>query len=345
MKILHVSNFVQKHNGRLYWNMAFKINNGLTRLGHNVLSFSDRDIARENFLKSSRLGSNDANKKLLLTCSNYKPDLIILGHADIILNSTLEKISVDHPDCKIIMWNVDHLLMNNTLNKIQNRSKYVSNTFITTGDKMISKSALNGMQIHFIPNIFDKSIDDLTIFNNKKFQYDIFFAMSHGVGSGVLKKGKTDGREKVLSDISKNNRINENFYGFNNIEPIWGNDFKVQINKSMMGLNLSSGKCMHLYSSDRISSYIGNGLLTFIDSKYNFHELYNDKEVVFYKDNEELIEKIIYFKSNPEIAKNISKNGWIVSHDKYDTIKVCNFMINKTFKNIIQNHYWTDITY
>ena len=65
MKILHVSNFVQKHNGRLYWNMAFKINNGLTRLGHNVLSFSDRDIARENFLKSSRLGSNDANKKLL----------------------------------------------------------------------------------------------------------------------------------------------------------------------------------------------------------------------------------------------------------------------------------------
>ena len=51
MKILHVSNFVQKHNGRLYWNMPFRINNGLTRLGHNVLSFSDRDIARDNILK------------------------------------------------------------------------------------------------------------------------------------------------------------------------------------------------------------------------------------------------------------------------------------------------------
>ena len=64
------------------------------------------------------------------------------------------------------MWNVDHLLINNTLNKLQDRSLFVDQCFITTGDKMISDAAINGMNVNYIPNIFDCSIDNLKIFNN-----------------------------------------------------------------------------------------------------------------------------------------------------------------------------------
>ena len=46
MKILHVSNFGDKHNARLYWNQCFKITNGFTRNGHSVYNFSDRDRSR-----------------------------------------------------------------------------------------------------------------------------------------------------------------------------------------------------------------------------------------------------------------------------------------------------------
>ena len=46
MKILHVSNFGDKHNGRLFWNQCFKISNGFIRNGHSVLNFSDRDKSR-----------------------------------------------------------------------------------------------------------------------------------------------------------------------------------------------------------------------------------------------------------------------------------------------------------
>ena len=150
MRILHVSNFVQKHNGRLYWNMPFRINNGMTRLGHNVLNFSDRDIARDNILRSSSIGKSEVNNRLIITCKNYQPDLIILGHSDIITNSTLSNIRNILPNCKIIMWNVDHLLINNTLKKLQDRSEFVDECFITTGDKMISGAAKNKMNIHFI---------------------------------------------------------------------------------------------------------------------------------------------------------------------------------------------------
>ena len=345
MRILHVSNFVQKHDGRLYWNMPFRINNGLTRLGHNVLSFSDRDIARDNILRSSSIGKKDVNRRLIATCKNYNPDLIILGHSDIIFNTTLANIKTHHKNCKIIMWNVDHLLINNTLNKLRDRSMVVDECFITTGDKMISKAAINKMNVHFIPNIFDKSIDNMKIFENKTYKHDIFFAMSHGVASGTLKKGKTDGREKKLFNIANNPSINENFYGFNDIEPIWANKFTTEISKCLMGLNLNSGDPMYLYSSDRISTYIGNGLLTFIDKSYGFDAIYNDNEYISYENETDLIDKIKYYKLNQEIAKKIAKNGWVKSHRDFNGINVCDYLINKTFNSKSSSNHWPEISF
>ena len=67
MKILHISNFVQKHDGRLYWNHCFKINNGFIRSGHNVLSFSDRDVGRQDLI-------NKINNNKTLNCLLYTSD-------------------------------------------------------------------------------------------------------------------------------------------------------------------------------------------------------------------------------------------------------------------------------
>ena len=345
MRILHVSNFVQKHNGRLYWNMPFRINNGMTRLGHNVLNFSDRDIARDNILRSSSIGKSDVNNRLIITCKNYQPDLIVLGHSDIIANSTLSHIRNILPNCKIIMWNVDHLLINNTLKKLQDRSEYVDECFITTGDKMISEVAKNKMNIHFIPNIFDSSIDNLKVFEHNNHSYDIFFAMSHGVASGILKKGKTDGREQKLFAIASNPLINEHFYGYDNIEPVWASKLTAEINKCLMGLNLNSGIAMYLYSSDRISTYMGNGLLTFIDKAYGFDSIYKNDEFVSYESDEDLIDKIIYYKSNLTEAKKIAERGWNKSHSDFNGVNVCNYIINKTLDNNFTNNFWPEISF
>ena len=54
------------------------------RLNHSVLTLSDRDIV--SYYRSIRDfdGSKTLNKKLLEVISNYLPDLIVLGHADLI---------------------------------------------------------------------------------------------------------------------------------------------------------------------------------------------------------------------------------------------------------------------
>jgi len=44
LKILHITNFNHRFNGRLHYNTGRRLNNGFIRLGHNVLTVSDRDI-------------------------------------------------------------------------------------------------------------------------------------------------------------------------------------------------------------------------------------------------------------------------------------------------------------
>ena len=92
--------------------------------------------------------------------------------------------------------------------------------------------------------------------------------MSHGVHRGQLKKGKNDDREIFINKlINKNKDIKFDVYGMNNVQPIWGDQFIKKISNSFMGLNLSRGKPIKYYSSDRIAQLIGNGLLTLIDEK------------------------------------------------------------------------------
>ena len=141
MRILHVSNFGDKHNGRLYWNQCFKISNGFIRNGHNVYNFSDRDRSRSTIF--NKFSDNEfVQKELLQTIENYRPNLLVLGHADRITNKTLRQIR-EKEDIKIIEWNVDNLYLDNSLNKLLNRSHqemYVQATYVI---KKLLKNADN----------------------------------------------------------------------------------------------------------------------------------------------------------------------------------------------------------
>ena len=134
--------------------------------------------------------------------------------------------------------------------------------------------------------------------------------MSHGVHRGQLKRGKVDDREVFLNKlIEKNKDIRFDIYGMRNIQPIWGSEFINKISNSNMGLNLSRGKPIKYYSSDRIAQLLGNGLLTFIDAKTQFNNFFNKDEVIFYNNLLDLSEKLNYYKENDELRRKIAKKG------------------------------------
>ena len=74
-----------------------------------------------------------------------------------------------------------------------------------------------------------------------------------------------------------------------------------------MSLNLSRGKPLKYASSNRIASYMGNGILTFINEKVKFQEIFSENEMVFYKNENDLIEKINDLKNDMNRINKISK--------------------------------------
>ena len=190
---------------------------------------------------------------------------------------------------------------------------------------------------YFIPNPCDESFEVLKNYENLC-ENDLFFAMSHGVHRGELKKGKLDNREFFINKLIKQNPdIKFDIYGMNNIQPIWSDDFLHKLSNSSMGLNLSRGKPIKYYSSDRISQLIGNGLLTFIDEKTKLGDFFSNKEIVFYKDINDLSYKLNKFKKDKTQRIKIAKNGKKFYFKYFNSTLVSEFIINKTLgrqKNI-----------
>ena len=342
LKILHVTNFNERHDGRLFYNTGRRINNGFIRLNHSVLEFSDRDIVSYYRNLKDFNGSKRLNKKLIEVISNYLPDLIVFGHADLIQIETLEFIKKSYPHIKFAQWFLDRMdgeWLHNK-NRFLNKIDLMDVSFCTTDPNILNFDKKN--EIYFIPNPVDESFETLNNFNNKYFNSDVFFAMSHGVHRGVLKKGKLDQRENFIHKlINKTPDIRFDLYGMNNIQPIWADDYRFAISNSKIGLNLSQGHPSKYYSSDRFSQLIGNGLLVMIDQKTKFGDFFTNKEIVLYKNISDLSEKIIKFSNDDKLRIQIAKNGKKKYFKYFNSTIIAEFIINKTFK-INKKFFWEE---
>ena len=195
------------------------------------------------------------------------------------------------------------------LSNINKYSEVVDHNFITTHPSVLKKQGINEKKFNFIFIPVDKNIECFDVFNMNPVK-DLFYAMSHGVNRGGLKKGKSDNRINFLNKlIQMIHNINYDFYGFENKDPIWGNEFYKSLINSKMGLNLSRGKPAKYYSSNRIASLVGNGLLTFVDKKTELDDFFNKNEIIFYNNIDDLADKIKYYKKNDIERVRIAKNG------------------------------------
>ena len=335
LRILHVTNFNERHDGRLFFNTGRRINNGLIRLGHSILEFSDRDIQK--YYKSYKdiSGSKNLNDKLKKTCYNFKPDVIIFGHADLVSPETLGELKDDYPNLKMSQWFLDPLNKNGpdfqrNKNRILDKSDFMEANFLTTSPDVLnflSKKTRN----YFIPNPSDSSFETLKNYN-KNCNMDVFFALSHGVHRGTLKSGKYDDRALFVRKlIDKTKNVKFDVYGIDKVQPIWADHYFKTISNSKMGLNLSRGEPIKYYSSDRITQIIGNGLVTLIDEKTGYQDFFEKDEMVFYKNLNDLSEKISRISQDEKLRRKIGKNGRNKYLKYFNSTLVADFILNKTF--------------
>ena len=315
IKILNIYNQGQKLNHRLYnISIGKKFSNGFIRNGHDVLEISDRDYVRNNRSLNFLTKRNTFQKYLLETFKNYNPDLVFFGHTKNIDHETIDNFKNINRNLIVSQWNEDPIMpslkysKDNILN-IKRYSDVVDHTFITTHPDELIKQDKKIKNTHFFFVPVDKNIEFFDVYKLNP-QKDLFYAMSHGVNRAVLKEGTEDDRILFLNKLVKKiPNIRYDFYGFANKQPIWGNNFFRTLINSKMALNLSRGKPTKYYSSNRIASIMGNGLLTFIDNKVKMSHFFSNNEIVFYNNINDLSDKIKFYAKNDKLRIKIAKNG------------------------------------
>ena len=340
IKILHITDLHFRHNGRLFYSTGKKINNGLILNGHNVLNISDRDLTSQ----KKNIFDIGSKKYLFNTIieniENFKPEMILFGHVDRLSYLNFLELKNRYKKIKFAQWFLDPLIKNGP-DYEKNKSRFFLKyqfcdaNFITTSPNSID--FVNNDKTFFIPNPIDPSID---IYKNHLTDHkiDIFIAISHGQHRGILKKDFTDNRVKIINKLTK--RASYNIFGYKN-NPVWGQNFFDELNKCSMAINLSRGEPVKYYSSDRLASLLGNGLLTFVHENYKYQDIFTKDEIVTFKNINDLNKKILYYKNNKRLMKKIASNGHKKAHKIFNNKIISDFIVRKTLGlNIVNRYSW-----
>ena len=336
LRIINIYNTGQKNFHRLYnISLGKKFTNGFIRNGHDVLEISDRDFIRQNRNIFQAKNINKFQDYLIKTSKNYNPDLIFFGHTQNISKETIEEFKNQNQSLIISQWNEDPVMksLNYSRKNIQNISNYsdiVDHNFITTHPSVLKNQNVKIKNLHFLFIPVDKNIECFNVSKKKPIK-DLFYAMSHGVNRATLKKGKNDSRIHFLNNlIKKLENIDYDFYGFQNKEPIWGDDFYKALVNSKMGLNLSRGLPTRHYSSNRIASLMGNGLLTFVDKKTQLNDMFSKNEIVMYENINDLTNKINFYKKNDHLRSKIAAAGRKKYFKLFNELKTTKYIVDKS---------------
>ena len=333
IKVLHIANFNELSDGRLFYSFSNKLNLGFIKENHIVQTISDKIILKNSKSLLKPQGNfKNLNDKILRTINNFKPDLVIFGHVNNIENKIFEICR--QMNIKTACWYIDSI--SGEFLKGQKKKNFfelvnnVDKCFITSNPIFFKKNKIF-KKLKFIPNPVDSAIDNLHNYKQNDLEYDVFFAISHGQNRAILKEGKTDDREGLFKYVIKKlNKYKIASFGIDNIEPIWGSNYFYHLSKSKIAINISRGKYQDLYSSDRISSLIGNGLLVFIEEKTKLSKILKDKkEVIFFKNKYDLVKKIIFYLNRDKKRIEISKKGHKKYHNKFSNVNVVKFILKE----------------
>jgi len=332
LKILHISTFDEKNDHRLFnISIANKLTKGFIRNGHDVVNFSYRDYRDKFMLKNN----NSLNNKVFNITSNYRPDLILLGHNNILGHDIMEKIKSKYKT-KVALWYEDHLTKggpnySNNLELIEKNRELIDQYFLTIFPDLI-KTSIPKSKMNFMPIPSDKNIENLEIYNSNNRYKDLFFALSHGVNFGKLKPRNIDEREAFINRLLKRNtKLTFNILGYANEQPKWNYQYFNELSKCKTALNLSRGKPMKYHTSNRIASLVANGIMTFIDKKTKYQDFFSNDEMGFYNDIDDLLNQLEKLNGNINKINKISRNGKKKYFSIFDNSIIADYIISKLF--------------
>ena len=338
-RVLLVDNLMIRRYGNLRMGPGRKLMCGAIRNDWRICEFSDRDMARLlSPLGIRSLGGRIANRKLLLTARNFRPDIMLVGHCDYITNDTLHAIRRILPGIRIAHFNVDPLWQEHTRAQMADRMESCDALFATTAGDVLKAYRTGKNVVAYMPNPSDPSMENQDNGAKSTFERDLFFAGNPRDGDprwGLLKEllPRLEGRMRI--DI------------FGADKPsIWGADYEDVLATSKMSLNLNRKEGDKWYSSDRIAHLMGYGILTFQSSKNQMQRFFTDCETVWFDDAGDLAEKILHYQAHDAERAAVASAGRAKYHELFNGARVLRFMVETMLGEPYSEKYeWEEEVY
>lgn len=338
MRVLQVDNMQIRRYGRVRVSPERTVFNGLIRANYKAEVFSDRDIARFDApLNIKPLGKWAANRRLIEMCDNFRPDVILVGHADIITNHTLSRIRDMLPTVRIGLRNVDPLFDDANVAAIKNRMGVVDGIFVTTSGEPLKEFLSPANFVAYIPNATDAAVEDQDNSKKDQFDWDLIFC---GVGN------PTDTRYTLVKDLHEaleGADIRFGSFGMHGFPSVWGRGYEDLLEASKMGLSLNRFEGWPLYSSDRIAQLMGNGILAFVSAESGLQKFFEDDMLAFFTDKDDLATKVLAFNADDAWRKAVAAKGRAFYREHFSAERIGKFMVETLMEESYSHDYiWAD---
>ncbi len=338
MRVLQVDNMQIRRYGRVRVSPERTLFNGLVRANYKTEVFSDRDIAQFAApLRIKPLGRAAANRRLLEMCENFRPDVLLVGHADLITNQTLASVRALVQGVRIGLRNVDPLFDEGNVAAIRARMEAVDGIFITTSGDPLRQFLTRDNFVAYIPNATDPAVEDHDNSTKDEFEWDLIFC---GVGN------VTDTRYALVKDLHNalaGGGVRFASFGMHGFPAIWGREYEDLLEAAKMGLSLNRFEGWPLYSSDRIAQLMGNGILAFVNAESGLQRFFTEDMLAFFKDADDLADKVRAFNTDDARRKHVAAKGRAFYREHFSAERIGQFMIETLTGAAYSHDYiWAD---
>ena len=320
-RILFVGNFLIRHWGNGRSGIDMRLAAGAIRNGWQVLTFSERDIARFlaplGFMRS--IGAKMMNDRLLKTVRNWRPDFVFVAHCDYITNETLFAMREAAPGVRIVHINCDPVETEHCCAQIRRRMDSCDAIFVTTAGDKLKEWTTGKNVVGFYPNPSDPSFEVEDNSLKTEFEYDLFFAG---------RPADADQRKALLEGLLPkiDPKVRLGFFGMGR-PLVVGRAYEEALAASKMGLSINRFEGWKWYASDRITHLMANGILTFQYDGNSMQDFFTKDETVYFHAPGDLAERISWYNTHDETRRVIAAAGMRKYRRLFDARRVVRYLV------------------
>jgi hypothetical protein len=301
--------------------------NGLTRAGHHVRHFSDRDTADAAFFGWRALGRGAVQRGLRRAAELFEPDILLLSHADLVEADTVRAIRRAAPSLIVASVDCDPLLPG-PRERLIRHAPVVDATFVTSGGALLAGLRKQIGTVHFVPNPLDPAILDPARYADVAKTHDLVYPTRAKERYAFTDAMRSAAPELSVLEIGREGT------------PLYGRPFERALSSARAGLNKSAFD-HDLYSSDRIAQLFGLGLCVCMSRDSGYRDILGADAALWHDGPDDLAAQLSEAAGSGRWAE-VGRAGRAAYLAEFDSALVADYIVARLTGSDLGDLVWAE---